>query len=764
MSVFSPHSFDSTLLMPYVLEPALRALALAGAVWLLLAALRVRDVSFRLVAWTVVLYAALAMPLLGRLLPELPVLLPVKPAAQTVATPVPSTTTVAAVYSTSDRTTVPAIAVSKAASGIADATQSPAEETADFVPATTDLGRHTTAISWPAIAAGLYCALVGIFLGRLTLGLVLSGRLRRSSHSIQDERLEVLAVQEARKAGLQRVPRIAESSALSIPATLGVRHPVILLPPGWREWSETQIRAVLAHELSHVARHDALTQMTSKFYRAIFWFSPLSWLLDRALVDLAEQASDDAALRAGTDRTRYAEVLLHFFRALRTARGRVRWQAVSMAQGVRSARRLERVLAGSRLSRRLGQTAFAAVALSVVPLVCLAAAVQPSLSAAGQMPGPPVAPAPPRPPALAAIPAVINGPAESARVAPLPPVSPAKVKSEAAAPKAPSHWFVHERHIVRPPLVTLMVTRLETPAPVFLMEPPALPSPPRLAWFFEQQPKGAAAARAAARTETERWFSGSDCNGNEAFFIVSGSKITTRCGSPADFEHVRKLRSRISGSFIWFRRNGRSYIIRDPATVKAALNAFALQKGLTRQQAELGRQQARLGRKQAALGLRQSQVRATVPDLSAEMRQVAAAMQKLNFSTTQAQIDREQAKLRAALKALDSSATQEELGRAQAQMAAALRAFNSSEAQQALRQMQVEMARMQSRLGSLQAMAGKKQEAIGRQQAALGRRQEALGRRQAELGRRQAELARKAAQQVQRLIDQAIAHGLAKPE
>ena len=81
MSLPLAHGFDSTLLH-YVLVPAARALALGGAVWLLLAAFRVRDVGFRLAAWTAVLYAALVMPFLGRVMPEIPVLLPAVRSAQ----------------------------------------------------------------------------------------------------------------------------------------------------------------------------------------------------------------------------------------------------------------------------------------------------------------------------------------------------------------------------------------------------------------------------------------------------------------------------------------------------------------------------------------------------------------------------------------------------------------------------------------------------------------------------------------------------------
>ncbi len=63
----------STNLLVQLANPATRALALAAAAGLALAAFRVKSTSVRLFAWTGVLYAALAMPLLSWTLPPLPI-------------------------------------------------------------------------------------------------------------------------------------------------------------------------------------------------------------------------------------------------------------------------------------------------------------------------------------------------------------------------------------------------------------------------------------------------------------------------------------------------------------------------------------------------------------------------------------------------------------------------------------------------------------------------------------------------------------------
>jgi beta-lactamase regulating signal transducer with metallopeptidase domain len=781
MSLPLAHGFDSNLVF-YVLEPAARSLALAGAVWLLLAAFRVRDVGFRLAAWTAVLYAALAMPFLGRVMPGLPVLLPVVRTAHTapmtqlpvvkqVAEVIPAATSKAAIltytapaanrantFATGGRIERADLRAPAAHETLAVETSAAPTNISVTPPAASPAKSPLVlSISWATVAAGLYGLIAAFLLGQLGLGLALSRRIKKEAFSIEDEHLERLLERESRKVGLKKPPRVAESAALSIPAAMGMWRPAVLLPRGWEEWSDSQIEAVLAHELSHIARRDPLTQTLSNLHRAIFWFSPLGWWLDRTLVELAEQASDDAALRAGADRTSYAEVLLHFFRALRSARGRVRWQAVSMAQGSRSSRRVERILSGSSTSIRLGRAAVVAVAIGLVPLACLAAAVEPSFSAQTQMPAPPPPMAPPSPPAgaLAKTPA------------PAPVVAPAPAPALKAPPALTAPQLAAPENMVPP-----MAVSAPSAAPFVLVVPGPLaaPSAPMVApvplpmiWIAREMLQETA-GKQSVRQERENWYSSGDCAGNEAFVVVSGNRTTTECGSAEDMARVNALRKSIPSPFLWFRRGGRSYVIRDAATVNAAIQAFAGQRDLARQQAELGRQQAELGRKQAALGMQQEQVRINVPDFSDSLRQMEVTLRELNSAEMQRNLQQAQKQMEATLKALDSSATQEELGHAQEQLSAALRSIDASATEQVMARVETQMAAMQSRLGSLQSAAGEKQAALGDQQAALGHQQAELGRRQAELGRRQAELARQASRLIRQLIDSALAKGLAKPQ
>ena len=198
---------------------------------------------------------------------------------------------------------------------------------------------------------------------------------------------------------------------ISVPLTIGALRSTILLPDDWREWDDAKLDAVLAHEVSHVARGDALTQRLSLLHRAIFWFSPLAWWLDRHLGNLAEQASDEAALACGADRKDYARTLLEFFETLHAAPSRVWWQGVAMAKAGQAEKRLERILSWKgTITMGIKKSIAGALLALAVPIVYLVASVH-SASAHSQ--------------SVAAIPAQQSTSAPPATSAPAPAPAPA---------------------------------------------------------------------------------------------------------------------------------------------------------------------------------------------------------------------------------------------------------------------------------------------------------------------------------------------------
>jgi beta-lactamase regulating signal transducer with metallopeptidase domain len=343
----------------WLLESAIRSLGLAGLVGFVLIICRVKRTAIQLSVWTCVLFAALAMPFLSRLLPTVPLSMEIVNERQSdLSNPVPKNDHLVERLLTwrADNTT-----------GLV-ARRDPGQVPGQM------------SISWPTIAISIYLLITGFLLAKLSLGYLLSRKLRRTSQTITDRRVQEILTTRAKPSPLIYVPVLGESKDVIVPVTLGIIHPCILLPDGWRNWEDSKLRAVLIHELSHATGRHYLRQFLASLHRAFFWFSPFSWWLKKHLAELAEQIGDESALLAVSDRNYYAEVLLGFFSLLQN-RGRVRLHGISIARPTRAARRLDKILsAQAELRPHLGKAAVILLFFSVMPLVYLMAAVKPSFN------------------------------------------------------------------------------------------------------------------------------------------------------------------------------------------------------------------------------------------------------------------------------------------------------------------------------------------------------------------------------------------------
>jgi beta-lactamase regulating signal transducer with metallopeptidase domain len=213
-----------------------------------------------------------------------------------------------------------------------------------------------------------------------------------------------------------------------------------------------------------------------------------------------------------------------------------------------------------------------------------------------------------------------------------------------------------------------------------------------------------------------------------SYAIVTGDSNNVM-GSWHDGNSFNKVKGKLHGNYIWFERDGKPYVIDDPALVSRAKEYFKPMEELGRQQGELGEEQGRLGDEQGRLGDLQAKASAPSPDFSKEMADLNAALKKL-----------QEEKLR-------PEASQEDL----------------SEMQDKLADLQSKIAEMQGKFGDVQAKIGEKQAAFGDQQAKLGEQQAKLGEKQAELGEKQARLSQEATQKMKALIDGAMQQGKARP-
>ncbi len=332
----------------FLAEWALRSSILIVSGALLLKALRVKDPSIRWAAWTAMLCASLAIPALTVALPKLPLVV-MRAAPAQVQAPV-------MVYSV------------------------PEEPMPAMSPPNVGMKRPVVSVSepfdWARAAVMTYVLVALVLLLRLCFGLAMSLRLLRSGR-----------VTGRATEGIE----IRESERVASPVTLGIARPIIVLPADWREWDRAKLDAVLAHERSHIRRHDPAVQLLSAIHWALLWHTPLSWFLHRRIVRAAEEASDDAALAVSQDRALYAQVLLDFIQ--RGVRG-PSWQGVPMSRHGRAEKRIHRILDGKTLSRGVTRWSLAAILALGLPLAYLVAAAYPETAPQTHVAAGPAAPVP----------------------------------------------------------------------------------------------------------------------------------------------------------------------------------------------------------------------------------------------------------------------------------------------------------------------------------------------------------------------------------
>jgi hypothetical protein len=160
--------------------------------------------------------------------------------------------------------------------------------------------------------------------------------------------------------------------------TWGVVYPAVLLPPDSGEWTDERRRFVLVHEMAHVKRFDALTQLISQVTVALLWFNPFVWYAAHRMRVEREHACDDYVLREGTAPSLYAGELLEMVQSIGTPS---REHAAPAFAALAMARRSEfegRMLAildkrhdRSTLGRRRTLAAGFALAILALPLAAL---------------------------------------------------------------------------------------------------------------------------------------------------------------------------------------------------------------------------------------------------------------------------------------------------------------------------------------------------------------------------------------------------------
>ena len=283
---------------------ALRATVILGIAFFITRAFRGTSAATRHLIWTAAVAGVLVLPGLSAVLPawNVPVVRVTARTDAPIVQAAPAETQSAPLASEATAPATPAPIV----------TATSAETKRVFVAPTSWFSGLTAT----TVVSSIWLFVAALLLLRLAIANARVSGWKRASSVVEDGRWNALMRRLTRDYAIERPVVLLQSEDTDVPVTWGVVYPVVLIPAAADDWDEEQRVAVLTHELAHVKRFDALSQMLGQVVLALLWFHPLAWMAVRRMRQEREHACDDFVLAAGARASRYADDLLGLARRL----------------------------------------------------------------------------------------------------------------------------------------------------------------------------------------------------------------------------------------------------------------------------------------------------------------------------------------------------------------------------------------------------------------------------------------------------------------
>ena len=109
-----------------------------------------------------------------------------------------------------------------------------------------------------------------------------------------DKRTLHIARQTAGQLGIKAPIKVLIMKEISTPMMTGLTEPVILLPE--REFSDSELRLILKHELTHFKHKDLWVKLLFTICHAVHWFDPVMILIGRSIEQECEHYCDHSVI------------------------------------------------------------------------------------------------------------------------------------------------------------------------------------------------------------------------------------------------------------------------------------------------------------------------------------------------------------------------------------------------------------------------------------------------------------------------------------
>jgi beta-lactamase regulating signal transducer with metallopeptidase domain len=196
--------------------------------------------------------------------------------------------------------------------------------------------------SWALYAAGAWAVIAACSLLRVGRGLWHLHVLRKSCMPVDAAGLDPRLQETLERNQTERRVKLCTSDLVNIPTAVGFVNPRIIVPR-WvmQELSADELNQILLHELAHLRRWDDWTNLAQKLVKALLFFHPAVWWIEKRVSLEREMACDDVVIAETASPRAYAECLTHLaertliqrsMALAQAALGRIRQTSLRVAQ------------------------------------------------------------------------------------------------------------------------------------------------------------------------------------------------------------------------------------------------------------------------------------------------------------------------------------------------------------------------------------------------------------------------------------------------
>jgi beta-lactamase regulating signal transducer with metallopeptidase domain/uncharacterized GH25 family protein len=170
----------------------------------------------------------------------------------------------------------------------------------------------TSAVNVRAWLATTWCIGFAACFAFVALRIEATYRGLRQTRRAVGQATQDVVVEISRQLGMRTSPKVYCTEVAGQPFVWGWLAGDVYVPPDFDRMGDVaQRRIVLAHELAHVARWDAATNLLQLAVQAVFFFHPLVWWANRAIRREREKCCDEVVLsRPGESPRQYCEAIV----------------------------------------------------------------------------------------------------------------------------------------------------------------------------------------------------------------------------------------------------------------------------------------------------------------------------------------------------------------------------------------------------------------------------------------------------------------------